>query len=135
MWKEIWAILALEMVVAKGFEVDKLLLAGDWVVLASAGKPWFGVLAAVERDDQLIIHSWNFARSGKKNSTVVPLWSNDDHRSKQCKKCPRGWEPTKWRVTSSHLIHFQKREPDDFSLPEEALQAIADYKRDPRKSK
>ena len=107
---------------------------GDWIVLASGGKPWFGVLSAVERDDQLVVHSWSFARRGPKDS-VVPIWSNDVHRTKHSKSCPRGWEPTKWRVTGSHLVYFEPRLADSYRLPSQVLQSIADYKRDPRKSK
>jgi hypothetical protein len=108
---------------------------GDWIILASSAKPWFGILTAIERDDQLVVHSWNFARRGSKKDAVEPLWSNEVHRTKQGKKCPKGWEPTKWRVTSPHIIHFEERADNDFSLPARALQAIADYKRDPRKAK
>ena len=97
------------------------LVVGDWIVLAEAGKPWFGVITQVLRDGQLQVHHHDHTANGK---LVLPIWRDDEGRVKLAKKQPRNWSPAAYTVSSDGFIATASR-PERYALPDDLLVAIA----------
>ena len=103
------------------------LVVGDWIVLAEAGKPWFGVITQTLRDGQLQVHHHDFAARG---GLVLPIWRDDEGRIKLSKKQPRGevWSPQAYTVSSDGFVATAPRQKR-YALPDVLLEAIATYNR------
>jgi len=113
----------------------------DWAILVEAQKPWFGVITKMERDGQVWIHQFDFARKYDPRSrspktplgAVVPVWVHDDGRLKHAREKPAGnsWKAAVYLCSDTTILTHHKR-VDKFELPTEALRSIANYARNLR---
>jgi hypothetical protein len=103
---------------------------GDWVVASDGLMPWFGVITAMLKDDQIRVHHFKF-RETKRGppGKSFPVWINDLGRTRAQQFCPKKFDPAVYLINGSNVILTQSRGEKDFHLPTECLKALADYAR------
>ena len=102
----------------------------EWIVASDGLEPWFGVVTAILKDDQLRVHQFRF-REVKRGppAKCYPVWINDAGRTRTQQFCPRGFDSAVYLISGSNVILTQSRAEKSFHLPLECLKAIADYSR------
>ena len=115
---------------------DEVAREGDWIVLAERGKPWFGVVTEVMRDDQVRVHQYAFV-PGSKLRYALPKWmkAGDPHKLRTAATRPKPeatWEPLCYIASmQACLACFPRDAQDPHTAPVALLKRIADYNRDP----